>query len=76
MTTYEIGDIVYVLYLARKIGLSPKLQPAWKGPYVISKVLSPILFEVADKKIFVLHHDRLKPCEDCVFTFLALQEKE
>ena len=36
-----------------------------QGPYVISKVISPILFEVADKrKSFVLHHDRLKPCED------------
>ena len=50
VTTYEIGDLVYVLDSARKIGLSPKLQPTWKGPYVISKVLSPILFEVGDKK--------------------------
>ena len=65
VTTYEIGDLVYVLDSARKIGISPKLQPVWKGPYVISKVISPILFEVADKrKSFVLHHDRLKPCED------------
>ena len=56
---------MYVLDSARKIGISPKLQPVWKGPYVISKVHSPILFEVADKKkSFVLHHDRLKPCED------------
>ena len=65
VTTYEIGDLVYVLDSARKIGISPKLQPVWKGPYVIYKVISPILFEVADKrKSFVLHHDRLKPCED------------
>ena len=65
MTTYEIGDLVYVLDSARKIGISPKLQPVWKGPYVISKFISPILFEVADKrKSFVLHNDRLKPCED------------
>ena len=65
MTTYEIGDLVYVLDSARKIGISPKLQPAWKGPYVVSKVISPILFEVADtRKSFVLHHDRLKPCEN------------
>ena len=65
VTTYEIGDLVYVLDSARKIGISPKLQPEWKGPYVISKVISPIIFEVADKrKSFVLHHDRLKPCED------------
>ena len=63
---YEIGDLVYVLDSARKIGISPKLQPVWKGPYNISKVISSILFEVAEKrKSFVLHHDRLKPCEDC-----------
>ena len=48
-----------------KIGISPKLQLVWKGPYIIFKVISPILFEVADKKeSFVLHHNRLKPCED------------
>ena len=65
VTAYEIGDLVYVLDSARKIGISPKSQPVWKGPYVISKVISPILFEVTDKrKSFVLHHDRLKPCED------------
>ena len=56
---------MYVLDSARKISTSPKLQPVWKGPYVIFKVSSPILFEVTDKrKSFVLHHDRLKPCED------------
>ena len=65
MTTYEIGDLVYVLDSAKKIGINPKLQLVWKGPYMISKVISPVLFEVADKrKSFVLHHDRLKPCED------------
>ena len=37
----------------------------WKGPYVISRVISPILFVVAGRnKTFVLHHDRLKPCGD------------
>ena len=50
LTMYEVGDLVYVLDSARKIGISPKLQPVWKGPYVISKVHSPILFEVADKR--------------------------
>ena len=66
VTSYEIGDLVYVLDSARKICISPKLQLVWNGPYVISKVISPILFEVTDKrKSFVLHHDRLKPCEDC-----------
>ena len=50
MAKSDNGDLVYDLDSTRKIGFIPKLQPAWKGPYVISKVISPILFEVADKK--------------------------
>ena len=59
MTMHEIGDLVYVLDSARKIVISPKLQPVWKVPFVIFKVISPILFEDADKKrSFVLHRVR------------------
>ena len=62
---YEIGDLVYVLDTARKVGLSPKLQKVWKGPMLVVEAISSILFRVANrKKSFVLHHDRLNPCED------------
>ena len=65
VNTYEIGDLVYVLDTARKVGFSPKLQQVWKGPMIVTKVLSPVLFRVINrKKSFVLHHDRLKPCQD------------
>ena len=47
--SYEVGDIVYVIDSAKKVGVSPKLQPVWKGPYVISRVISPILFVVAGR---------------------------
>ena len=63
--TYEVGDLVYLLDSARKIGQSSKLQQIWKGPLLVTKVLTPILFEVTGrKKPVVLHHDRLKPCCD------------
>ena len=63
--TYEVGDLVYKLDSAKKVGQSPKLQKIWKGPFLIVQVISPILFKVSDKKkTYVLHHDRLKPCED------------
>ena len=63
--TYEVGDLVYKLDSAKKVGQSPKLQQVWKGPFLVTKVLSPVLFGVCDrKKSYVLHHDRLKPCED------------
>ena len=62
---YEVGDLVYRIESVKKVGQSPKLQQVWKGPLLIIQVISPILFRVADrKKTYVLHHDRLKPCED------------
>ena len=65
VNTYEVGDLVYVLDTARKVGLSPKLQKVWKGPMLVEEAISSILFRVANrKKSFVLHHDRLKPCEE------------
>ncbi|KAK6172537.1 hypothetical protein SNE40_016172 [Patella caerulea] len=61
--TYQVGDIVYILDTARRVGKSPKLQAQWKGPAVITRVLGPVLFEVAQhKKRTVYHHDRLKRC--------------
>ena len=57
--------MVYLLDSARKIGQSSKLQQIWKGPLLVTKVLTPILFEVTGrKKPVVIHHDRLKPCCD------------
>ncbi|KAL5015456.1 hypothetical protein ScPMuIL_009726 [Solemya velum] len=61
--TYNVGDLVYVIDSSRTSGRSPKLQPQWKGPYVVSKVVSPVLYEIADQRNRkVLHHDRLKSC--------------
>ena len=49
------------------MGESKKLKPIWIGPLVVTAVINPVLFRVKDrKKEYVLHHDRLKPCEDRV----------
>ena len=62
---YEIGDFVYRLNSASKTGESKKLKPVWIGPLVVIDVINPVLFWVKDrKKEYVLHHDRLKRCED------------
>ena len=64
---YEVGDFVYRLNGATKVGESKKLKPIWIGPLVVTVVINPVLFRVKDrKKEYVLHHDRLKPCEDRV----------
>ena len=63
--SYEGGDLVYQLNSATKIGQSKKLQSIWLGPYLVTEVLSPILYRIKDRKReLVVHHDRLRICED------------
>ena len=53
-----------------KMGQSRKLNPLFTGPYLVVKVLSPYLYRVRDrKKTLVLHHDRLKICEEQAVPF-------
>jgi hypothetical protein len=64
-TQYQIGDLVYLLGSSTKIGQSSKLNPIWKGPYVITKAFSPMVYQITgQKRSEVVHHDRLKPCSD------------
>ena len=61
--SYGSGDYVYVRNDARKVGESRKLQPIYKGPYLVTEQLSPVLYKVRDKKTEkVIHHNRLKAC--------------
>ncbi|KAI7811653.1 hypothetical protein IRJ41_008241 [Triplophysa rosa] len=62
---YIVGDLVYMRDSTKKKGQSPKLQPPWKGPFVISACCGPVLYEVQGlRQKRVMHHDRLKPY-DC-----------
>ena len=64
---YSPGDLVYEINSATKVGNSKKLDKIWKGPLLVTEVLSPILYVVRGKKNErVVHHDRLKFCEDRV----------
>jgi len=61
---YKTGDPVYLINSASKIGECSKLNRIWKGPFIITKVLSPYLYRIrGQKKQSVVHHDRLKLCE-------------
>ena len=62
---YSVGDLVYLINSSTKIGQSNKLKPIWKGPFVITKVVSPVLYRIQGRKIeSIVHHDRLKLCQD------------
>ncbi len=63
--SYEVGDLVYKLNSATLVGQSNKLKQPWKGPYLITEVLSPVLYRIRDRRgESVIHHDRLSRCED------------
>ena len=63
--TYEKGDVVYLLDTAVLKGKCRKLSSPWKGPAVVIQKLSSSLFRVKlQKSIFVVNHDRIKPCRD------------
>lgn len=61
MFDYEIGDLVYVNKMAKKVGKCPKLEHVWEGPFIIVKKYGAVLYEVQGRKTCtVIHHDRLK----------------
>ncbi|VDH95774.1 Hypothetical predicted protein [Mytilus galloprovincialis] len=65
--TYDVGDANYRIDSATNVGESKKLRSPWQGPYLVIKVISPVLYRIQKrKKALVVHHDKLKPCEDKV----------
>ena len=64
-STRLLTILVYVLDLSNKPGVSTKLQPIFRGPYLVVKVYSPILYLVQERKRqVVVHHDRFLLCND------------
>ena len=61
---YNPGDPVWYYQYQRKIGLNPKLQRPWHGPYVVIDKLNDVLYRIKlgpRCKPKVVHHDKLKP---------------
>ena len=58
---YEPGDLVYERNSSSKLGACLKLQKIWKGPLLVVRLLSLLLYVVRyRKRDRVVHHDRLK----------------
>ena len=62
--TFIVGDLVWYANKLRKKGLSPKLQPKWRGPCLVIKMYNDVLAEIklSMKKSIIVHTDLLKPC--------------
>ena len=61
---YQRGDFVWHYLPQCKVGLSPKLQTFWEGPYLIVQKISDALYAIQRSKASkkeVVHFDRLKP---------------
>lgn len=65
--SYSPGDLVYKLNSATQLGACKKLQPPWKGPYLVTDVRKFPLLKIRNrKKSETVHHDRVKLCKDDV----------
>ena len=74
---YNSGDLVYLLNNSMDAGLSRKLKPIYKGPYVVTEVLSPSLYRIEDRRRnFVVHHDRLLLCDDRYIPFWIRRKRQ
>lgn len=61
---YKDGDLVWLYDPKRKVGLSPKLQSNWDGPYRLITSISDLVYRVQkspNSKPRVVHYNRLKP---------------
>ena len=58
------GDLVWYANKLRKKGVSPKLQPKWKGPCLVIKRHNDVLVQIqlGAKKFMNVHTDLLKLC--------------
>ena len=64
-TMYDVGDVVLKKNNAGVLGSSKKLNPVWKGIWVVNKILSAVLLKIKNnKKVCVVHHDAIKKCGD------------
>ena len=60
---FEKGDEVYVFFLRKHVGRSPKFTFYWHGPYVVLEKYSDLTYKVRNKATGfqkVVHVDRMK----------------
>jgi hypothetical protein len=67
LMNYNEGDAAWYLSEGRKKGESPKLQPAYEGPYYIKQKINDLDYliqkDAAGKRCVVVNHNKLKPYE-------------
>lgn len=61
---YKSGDLVWYLHETKKVGVAPKLEKRYEGPYIVKEKKSPWNYIIQKERNGVdklVHHDKLKP---------------
>jgi hypothetical protein len=61
---FQKGDWAWLYLPTRMRGKSPKLQPAWEGPYSVATSISDVVYRIQLRlraKMSMVHLDRLAP---------------
>ena len=61
---YNAGDLVYKIDSTSRVGQSRKLRSPWCGPFLVISSNPPLYRIKGRKGESVVHHDRLKRCDD------------
>ena len=64
LNKYQPADLAWSLFQARNLGVMPKLEPTYEGPFLVKKNFANMNFlQQIDKsgKERLIHHDKLKP---------------
>jgi transposase InsO family protein len=63
---YQVGDIVWCLNESRRVGVMPKLERTYEGPFMIKRKITEVNFTLQVDKAGtekLVHHNKLKPYE-------------
>ena len=63
---YNVGDVVWYLMEVKKLGVAPKLEYCFEGPFVIKRKISELDFLLQVDRAGTekpVHHNKLKPYE-------------
>ena len=66
LNRYSQGDVVWCLNESRKVGVMPKLQPAYSGPFLVKRKITELNYLLqldASGLERLVHHNKLKPYE-------------
>ena len=73
---YSVDDAAFRFNKSIVLGQSKKLQPIWSGPWIMTQVISSVLYRIANgKRSMVAHHDSLKLCSDRYLPIWLLRKR-